>query len=157
MLIQFHDYLKIENIYIWSNLGVLPFWVMLMLIPRSNYTQIFVNSIIIPLLLASAYVYVLYQSISNDEFIFEVFILYASIENLYTVFSNENILLTFWLHFLSLSLFLGSWISRDAIKFSIPTGLVFLPLLFTYFTGPLGLVFYWIIRIFYSRKLGLHD
>ena len=75
MLIQFHDYLKIENIYIWSNLGVLPFWVMLMLIPRSNYTQIFVNSIIIPLLLASAYVYVLYQSISNDEFIFEVFIL----------------------------------------------------------------------------------
>ena len=26
-----------------------------------------------------------------------------------------------------------------------------------YFTGPLGLVLYWIIRVFYAKRLGFHD
>ena len=47
MLIQFQDYLTLENIYLWSNLGVLPFWLMLIIIPNSRFTQIFTNSIVI--------------------------------------------------------------------------------------------------------------
>ncbi|HIE72773.1 MAG TPA: DUF4281 domain-containing protein [Flavobacteriales bacterium] len=61
MLTQFEDYLTFENIYIWSNLGVLPFWLMLIIIPNSKITQFFVNSIIIPLILSSLYIFVLYS------------------------------------------------------------------------------------------------
>ena len=157
MLIQFQDYLSSENIYLWINLGVLPFWFMLILIPNSRFTQIFVNSIIAPLILCTAYVYIIYQSFLLDEPILDFFLLYVSLDNLYTVFATESFLLIFWLHFLSLNLFLGSWVSRDSVKYNISRGLIFVPLILIYFTGPIGLVLYWLIRTFYSKKLGFHD
>ena len=157
MLIQFQEYLTFENIYIWTNLGILPFWLMIIFIPNSRITQIFVNSIILPLLLSVLYIYVIYQATSLNESIVEIFRLYLSIEDLYTVFATESFLLIFWLHFLALNLFLGSWISRDAVKYNMSKTIVYLPLILIYFSGPVGLVLYWIIRIFYAKKLGFHD
>ena len=157
MLIQFQDYLTFENIYLWTNFGVLPFWLMLIIIPNSKVTQILINSIILPLILSVAYVYVFYQAILLDEPLFGIFKLYLSLDDLYTVFATENFLLIFWIHFIALNLFLGSWVSRDAVKYNMSRKLVFIPLILIYFTGPLGLVLYWLLRIFYAKKLGLHD
>ena len=157
MLTQFQEYLTFENIYIFSNYGILPFWILLITAPRSKITQILVNSIILPLILSMTYIYVIYQAILLDERIFEIFKLYLSIDNLYTIFATESFLLFFWIHFLALNLFLGSWVSRDGVKYGLPRALVFIPLILIYFTGPLGLVLYWIIRIFYAKKIGFHD
>ena len=143
--------------YLWTNFVLLPFWLMLIIIPNSKITQIFINSVILPLILSTAYVYVIYQSVLLDEPIFDIFKLYLSLDNLYTVFATESFLLVFWLHFLTLNLFLGSWVSRDGVKHNISRSLVFFPLILIYFTGPLGLVLYWVIRIFYAKKLGFHD
>ena len=157
MLIQFQDYLSFENIYLWVNLGILPFWLMLIIIPNSKFTQIFVNSIVLPLILSATYVYLIYQTILLDGSLLNVFKLYLSLDDLYTVFATETFLLIFWIHFLALNLFLGCWVSRDAIKYNISRGLVFIPLILIYFTGPLGLVLYWLFRIFYAKRLGFHD
>ena len=157
MLTQFQDYLTFESIYLWATLGVLPFWLMLIFIPNSRITQIFVNSIFLPLILGASAVYVIYMVYLLDESILDIFQLYLSLENLYTIFAIEGFLLIFWLHFLALSLFLGSWISRDGLKYNIARGVAFIPLILIYFTGPIGLVIYWMIRIFYAKKLGFHD
>ena len=157
MLTQFQENLTFGNIYIFSNYGILLFWLLLIAAPRSKITQILVNSIILPLILSAAYVYVVYQTILLDERIFETFKLYLSIDDLYTIFATESFLLIFWIHFLALSLFLGSWVSRDAVKYNIPKKIVVFPLVLIYFTGPVGFILYWTIRIFYSKKIGLHD
>ena len=157
MLIQFQDYLTFESIYLWINFGILPFWLMLIILPNSKFTQFFVNSIILPLILTTIYVYIIYQTILLDEPISEIIKIYLSLDNLYTVFATESFLLVFWLHFLTLNLFLGSWISRDGVKYNMSRGLVSVPLILVYFTGPLGLVLYWIIRVFYAKRLGFHD
>ena len=157
MLIQFQDYLTFENIYLWVNFGVLPFWILLIMIPNSKITQLFVNSIVLPLILAAVYVYVFYLAILSDEPIFDIFKLYLSLDNLYIVFATENFLLTFWIHFVVLNLFLGSWVSRDGIRYNMPRKLVIIPLIIIYFTGPLGLVLYWLFRVFYAKRLGMHD
>lgn len=157
MINQFQTFLTFENIYLWSNFAVLPFWLMLIFIPNYKITRIFTNSIILPLIIASAYLYVLYQTILLDEPIFNVFEIYLSLENLYILFSDESFLLVFWLHFIALNLFLGSWVSLDGVKYNIPRGLMFIPLIIIYFMGPAGLILYWMIRIFYAKKIGLHD
>jgi len=157
MLIQFQDYLTLENIYLWTNLGIIPFWLMIMFIPNSKITRIFVNSIILPLILASAYCYVIYQAFLLGETNFDIFGLYLNLDNLYTIFATENFLLVFWMHFLALNLFLGSWVSRDGLKYNIPIRFTSIVLIIIYFTGPVGLVLYWIARIFYAKKLGFHD
>ena len=157
MLIQFQEYLTFENIYMWTSFGILPFWIMLIIIPNSKVTQFFVNSIILPLVLSTAYIYVIYQAVLLDETIFDIIRFYLSLDELYTVLANESFLLIFWLHFVALNLFLGSWISRDGIKYNMSRSLIFIPLILVYFTGPVGLVLYWIIRVFYAKRLSFHD
>tara|TARA_B100001750_G_C15454513_1_gene570785 strand:- start:104 stop:577 length:474 start_codon:yes stop_codon:yes gene_type:complete len=157
MLTQFQDYLTFENIYLWTTIGVIPFWLMLIFIPSSRITQIFVNSIFLPLILGALASYVIYMVVLLDESLLDIFHLYFSLESLYTIFAVEGFLLIFWLHFLALSLFLGSWVSRDGIKYNIPRSILVFFLILIYFTGPVGLVFYWMIRVFYSKKLGFHD
>ena len=87
----------------------------------------------------------------------DFFKIFLSMVDVYTAFATESFLLAFWVHFIALNLFLGSWISRDAVKYNMSRSLAFIPLLVVYFTGPIGLVLYWIIRVFYAKRLGLHD
>ena len=157
MLIQFEEFLTFENIYLWANFGVLPFWLMIILIPNSKVTKVLVNSVLLPLILASAYIYVIYKTILLDESIFEIFMLYVNLDNLYTIFSIESFLLLFWLHFLALNLFVGSWVASDGTKYNMPRSLIFIPLILIYLTGPIGLALHWLVRIFYSKKLSFHD
>ena len=95
MLLQFENYLTLENIYMWTNLGILPFWLMLIIIPNSKITQFFVNSIIIPLILSAAYIYIFYNSILVDESVSEIFNLYLGLDNLYALFATPSFLLIF--------------------------------------------------------------
>ena len=156
MLNDFELYLTYENIYLLSNWGVVPFWLMLLFIPNHSITKIFVHSIIVPLLLSVAYSFVAYKIYLTSN-IFESFNLYLSLDSLYSLFSDEAFLLIFWLHFLALSLFVGGWISRDSQKYMIPKIFTFFALVITYFTGPIGLVFYWFVRIFFAKKIGFND
>jgi len=85
------------------------------------------------------------------------FELYLSISNLSTLFSNELFLMLFWIHFISINLFVGGWIVRDSQKFSINKILVGIPLIVTYLIGPLGIFFYWLIRIFFAKSISLYE
>ena len=156
MINNLEPYLTFENIYLIANWGVVPFWLMLVLAPNHGLTKFFVHSIVAPFLLASAYIFVAYKIYTEGNFL-EGFNLYFGLENLYAVYSDETFLLIFWLHFLSISLFVGSWISRDSQKYIIPRVFTILSLLLTYFAGPVGLVFYWFIRVFFSKKISFND
>lgn len=149
-------FLSYENLYYISNFGVIPCWLLLIFLPRHLITKFIVKSVIIPLLLSTAYIYITYQ-IYITENIFEVFNLYIGLEELYSLFSNESFLLIFWLHFLAVNLFVGNWISSDSQIYLIPRFFVIISLISTYFAGPLGLILYWVIRIFYSKKINYYD
>ena len=108
------------------------------------------------LLLATGYIYLSYI-IYLEGNILGGFELYGGLNELYSMFANEAFLLTFWLHFLAISLFTGSWIARDSKKYFIPKIITIPSLILTYFTGPVGLIIYWFVRIFYARKITLND
>ena len=157
MLTNLQNYFGPETIYMWLNFGVLPFWVALILFPNSKTNQIFISSIFLPIIFSAIYIYIAHLLIDSGENFFEIFNLYLGIENLHLLFSNDNFLLIFWIHFVSINLFLGSWVSRDALRYNVPKLLSGISLVSIYFTGPLGLVLYWFMRIFYSKKFVLHD
>ena len=148
--------LTYENIYLAANWGVVPFWLLLIFFPHYQVTNFFAQSIIAPLLLATGYVYLSYL-IFLDGNIFGGFELYNGLNGLYSMFSDEGFLLIFWLHFLSISLFAGAWIVRDSKKYFIPKIVTIPSLVLTYFTGPIGLVIYWFIRIFFAKKVSFND
>ena len=150
------SFLTYENIYLMANIGVIPCWLLLIISPNHLITKFFIKSVIIPALLSTAYIFVAYQIYVTDN-IFEVFNLYLGLEEVYALFSNEAFLLVFWLHFLSINLFVGNWIVSDSKIYMISKFFVILSLIATYFTGPIGLIFYWLIRIFYSKKINYYD
>ena len=108
-----------ETIYLVANWGVIPFWLLLIIAPNHGLTNFFVQSIIAPLLLGVAYSYLSY-SLYLENNLFDGFELYSGLDGLYSMFANETLLLIFWLHFLSISLFAGAWIVRDARRYFIP-------------------------------------
>ena len=63
----------------------------------------------------------------------------------------------FWTHFIAINLFIGGWIVKDSQKFSINKVLMAAPLIVTYLIGPIGLFLYWIIRIFYAKRISLYE
>ena len=148
--------LTLENIYLIANWGVIPFWILLIVLPSHQVTNFFVQSVIIPLLLAAGYIYLSYNIYLNGN-ILDGFELYSGLDGLYSMFSNEALLLIFWLHFLAISLFAGSWIVGDSKKYFIPKIVTIPSLILTYFTGPVGLVFYWFMRIFFAKKITFND
>ena len=150
------SFLTYEKIYYIANIGVIPCWLLLIFFPTHVITKFFVKSIIIPGLLSTAYIFISYQ-IYITENIFEVFSIYLGLDELYALFSNEAFLLIFWLHFLSISLFVGNWIVNDSRVFLVSKFLVIMSLVITYFTGPVGLVFYWLVRVLYAKKINYYD
>ena len=110
MLISLQNYFGPETIYLWLSFGVLPFWLTLIFFPNSRISLVFISSIFLPIIFSLIYGYMIYQLIINSENIFDIFDLYSGIENLYLLFSNDVFLLIFWIHFLGINLFLGSWV-----------------------------------------------
>ena len=150
------SFLTNENIFLIANWGVIPFWFLLILAPNNQLTNFLAQSIIVPMLLACGYIYLSY-TIYLEGNIFDGFELYNGLNGLYSMFANESLLLIFWLHFLALSLFAGAWIVRDSKKYFIPKIITIPSLILTYFTGPIGLVIYWFIRIFFAKKISFDD
>ena len=157
MIEQIYTYFTIEILYFWVNFGVLPFWLILIFFPSSNLSRFFVTSILPIFLLSGAYIFVLYKSFIGSYDFLSNFELYLSISNLSNLFSNNLFIMLFWIHFISINLFVGGWIVKDSQKFYINKILVSFPLIITYLIGPLGLFIYWVIRIFYAKSINLYE
>ena len=157
MIEQIYNYFTIETLYYWVNFGVLPFWLVLIFFPQSSFCNYFVTSIFPILILSGTYIFLIYKSyLAQYDFIGN-FNLYLGIHEISDLFSNKLFLIMFWVHFVSINLFTGGWIVRDSQKLMINKIVLIIPLIITYLIGPLGILIYWLIRIFYAKSMKLYD
>ena len=157
MIEQIYTYFTINIIYLWLNIGVLPFWFMLLFFPQAKICRIFVTSIFPIIILSAVNLYLIIEIYKTGFNLLDNFNLYLGFDELSNLFSEKNFIILFWIHFLAINLFCGSWMVNDSYKFNISKFLIFVPLLVTYFIGPLGILIYWIIRIFFSKRISLYE
>ena len=157
MIEQIYNYFTIEMLYLWVNIGVLPFWLLLIFFPQSHLCKYLATSIFPIFLLTGAYIFILYKAYLGSFDFNNNFSLYLGLKHISDLFRDEYYLLMFWTHFLSINLFVGGWILKDAQKLLINRILLAFPLIITYLIGPIGLFIYWVIRIFYAKRLSLYD
>ena len=157
MIEQIYSYFVIETLYMWINLGVLPFWFILIFFPQSHICRFFVTSIFPIFILSGAYIFILYKSYLIGYDFYNNFTLYLGLNQLSRLFEDDLYIMIFWSHFVAINLFLGGWIVKDAEKFYINKILLAFPLVVTYLIGPIGLFIYWIIRIFYAKRMSLYE
>jgi len=157
MIDQIYTYFTIEMIFLWLNLGVLPFWLILVFFPHSQICRVFITSIFPFIILSFSYGYLIYLLFNEGYDFIGNFELYLGLDAVSNLFTYKAFIILFWTHFLAMNLFCGGWIVKDSQKFCINKILMSFPLLITYFIGPIGLTLYWIIRIFYAKKINLYD
>ena len=157
MIEQIYNYFTIETLYLWVNIGVLPLWLLIIFFPQSQLCKYIATSIFPIFLLGAVYFFVLYKSYLNSYNFLGNFNLYLGINYLSNLFDDNSYLLLFWIHFISINLFTGGWVLKDSQRFFMNKYLLALPLIVIYLIGPIGLFLYWIIKIFYAKKISLHE
>ena len=126
-------------------------------LPETKICKIFVSSIFPILIFSIIDLYLIFEIYKSGYNLFDIFNLYLGLDELSDLLSDNNFLILFWIHFLAINLFCGSWIVRNYQRLNIPKLLVIVPLILSYLVGPLGIFIYWVIRIFFSKKIDIYD
>ena len=136
-----------ESVFNGINLIVLFGWVPLFMFPYSRFTRNLVDGLYIPFFLCVFYLYFLSQTkglFSAD---------FSSLGGILDLFKNstEESAAAGWIHYLAFDYFVGCWMVNHSIKKGIPYIIFIIPLIFTLFAGPFGLLLFLILRLFYKR------
>ena len=136
-----------ENIFNVINLTVLLGWIPLFIFPYSKFTRKLIDGLYLPFFLCVFYLYFL----SQTEGLFSAD--FSSLGGILDLFKNstEESAAAGWIHYLAFDYFVGCWIVSHSIKKGIPYIVFILPLIFTLFAGPFGLLLFLIFRLFHKR------
>lgn len=144
---EFH--LTPEQIFLYANYSVLPFWALLIFAPTLKITDHLVHSVLAPLLLGTVYLWFFVDGAftENGASIAD----FGTLDGVMKLFTMKQAVVAGWVHYLVFDLFVGAWIGRDAQRCAFPHLLVIPCLLLTLLLGPLGLLAYLLLRGILNR------
>ena len=132
-----------------SVVGVLSFigWGALVFSPLWHVALILVARIL-SVILALIYTYLLVSLWGHEPKVD-----FSTLEGVASGFSDMGHLLTGWIHFLALDLFIGAWQVERAKKIGIPHIVLVPCLILTFLVGPLGLFLFLMIQSIKMRSI----
>ena len=137
-----------DQLFQLSNLLVMPFWLLMILLPFWNWTKRIIGSPWIAAPAALLYVTLVLPSIIG---------LFAQLANpelgqIAAFLGTPAGATLAWAHFVAFDLFVGRWVYLDSRERGITAWLVSPILFFVLMFGPLGLLLYLVTRLFVARQ-----
>ncbi|WP_204152938.1 ABA4-like family protein [Leptolyngbya sp. CCY15150] len=126
--------MTLDVIFDGANVFVLPFWLLMIVLPKWGITQRIINSTVPFAILAVVYIYLFITGLSPETA--ESFA-NPTLTDLARLFSDPQITATGWVHFLVMDLFVGRWIYQEGLRTGVWT---IHSLLLCLFAGPMGLL-----------------
>ncbi len=126
--------MTIAQLFDLANLFVLPFWVLMIFLPRWGITQKVMESFVPFVLLAGLYIYLFSGTITPES---AQALSNPQLADIAKFFASERIAATGWVHFLVLDLFVGRWIYWEGQRTGVWT---VHSLILCLFAGPIGLL-----------------
>ena len=130
-----------EQIFSLCSMFAMTGWAGLILAPRWTVTRDWAAPVVAPLLIAGFYIWLMTSTTPPAGSGF------GSLTEVALLFSDPNLLLAGWIHYLAFDLFVGAWEVRDAQRQGIHHLLVIPCLFATLLAGPAGLALYWLVRV----------
>lgn len=126
--------MTLAQLFTGANLFVLPFWVLIIVLPNWGVTRRVMSSDLPFVALAGLYLYLLAGTITSDS---AQALANPQLADIARLFAQEQAAATGWVHFLVMDLFVGRWIYLEGQR----TGLWTVhSLALCLFAGPLGLL-----------------
>lgn len=132
----------LSQLFSLSNLFVLPFWALMILLPNWGVTRKVMESYLPFVALAGLYIYLFINSLTPEST--QAFS-NPQLADIARLFADEKVAVTGWTHFLVMDLFVGRWIYWEGQKTGIWT---IHSLIFCLFAGPIGLLSHILTRWF---------
>jgi hypothetical protein len=142
--------MDLERIFSAASTIAVVGWLFLIIVPKRPLA-VHVAGIFLPLILAAMYLYFIAMHIRGAEGGF------GSLADVATLFQKRELLLAGWIHYLCFDLFIGGWEVRDSQRHGIPHLVVIPCLIMTFMLGPIGLLFYFVIRSAKLRNLTVSE
>ncbi len=137
-----------ETIFQLSNVLVMPFWLLMVFLPYWGWTKRILASpwVVGPAALLYALLVIpalasLLPQLANPQ-----------LEDIAALLGTPQGATIAWVHFLAFDLFVGRWAYLDSRQRGITAWLVSPLLLLILMVGPLGLLLYLIVRLFFGRS-----
>ena len=140
-----------DTLFTYCNFFAMLGWLILILSPLHKLLQNLVKTAVIPILLATIYLFLIIEHFGSSDGGF------GSLQDVMILFSDENVVLAGWIHYLAFDLWLGSWELNDSQKRGIHHLIVIPCLLLTFIFGPIGLLLYLFIRSIRAKRMVFHD
>lgn len=132
-----------------SNVFVLPFWALMILLPNWGWTRKVMGSVLPFVALSVLYIYLFINSLDPESA--QAFA-NPQLADLARLFADERVMATGWVHFLVMDLFVGRWIYWEGQRTGVWT---VHSLVFCLFAGPMGLLSHiltqWITNTFWKK------
>jgi len=128
---------------------VVPGWFLLLVAPRWKWSARLIGAVILPLVLAAGYLYLIARYMPGAKGGF------GSLQEVRDFFESPYLLLAGWIHYLAFDLFIGSWEVREAQRLGISHWLVVPCLILTFLLGPIGLLLFLALRAGIRKRVAL--
>ncbi len=128
----------IGSLFNLSNLMVLPFWLLMLIVPRWSFTRKVMNSNFMFVVLGGFYTSLLAAGAASNPAGMKD-IMNPNLNGIAKLLGQREGALTAWTHMIALDLLAGRWIYMDSLERGKPARI---SLLFTLFAGPCGLMMY---------------
>lgn len=126
--------MTITQLFNIANVFVLPFWAIMILLPKWGFTKKVMESYLPFVALAILYVYLFASSITPES---AQALSNPQLADIARFFADETATATGWVHFLVMDLFVGRWIYLEGQRTGVWT---FHSLALCLFAGPMGLL-----------------
>ncbi len=126
--------ITVDQIFNGANVFVLPFWLLMVVLPNWGMTRKVMQSFIPFVILALVYLYLFINSITPES---AAALSNPQLKDIAQFFSDETIAATGWVHFLVMDLFIGRYIYWQGQETGVWT---IHSLLICLFAGPIGLL-----------------
>lgn len=132
-----------ETLFNLSNLFIMPFWLMMILLPHWRWTQRIMATLwpIVPL--AAVYAVLLLTQMGGDA---AESLMNPTINGIAALLGTPAGAAVGWIHFLAFDLFVGRWAYLDSRQRQLSAWFVSPTLFFVLMAGPLGLLLYLAVR-----------
>jgi len=139
-----------ETLFKFDNVAVLPFWLLMILVPKSSATQGVMGSYVAFVPLALIYAFLVFSSITAPGGL-DLFTSGAGVTlgALSKAFADPGTMAAGWAHYVCFDLFVGRWMWADGLRNKVLTTH---SLVLGLFFGPVGLLSHLITRSLFSAS-----
>ena len=129
------------NVFSLVNMLAMLMWIFMIIAPKWKVTRFLIDFKVVPIALASIYAIYIFKAIQIGGMMD-----FGSLASVMALFTEENAVLSGWVHYLVFDLLIGMWMLDQNKKLNINQFILVPCLLFTFMMGPIGFLLFTIVK-----------